>query len=129
MFFDVPRIENAFANIVKNAADAITEKGVIQIKSAVKSGSVEFSFIDSGTGIPKDILPKLFSPLVTTKAKGMGMNLAICNRIVEAHGGKVSVESEAGKGATFTVSLPIKLSTSRFGGVKIFAELTPDASP
>ena len=54
-------------------------------------------------------MPKIFSPLVTTKAKGMGMSLAICKRIVDAHGGKVTVESVVGKGTKFTVTLPIKV--------------------
>jgi len=114
MFLDAPRIENVFASIIKNAIDATPEKGVIQIGSTVKSDNAELSFTDSGTGIPEDILPRIFSPLVTTKAKGMGMNLAICKRIVEAHGGKVAVESEVGKGTTFTIMLPIKLSKTEF---------------
>lgn len=125
MFLDAPRIENVFASIIKNAIDATPEKGVIQVRSIVKSGNVELSFTDSGTGIPEVILPKIFSPLVTTKAKGMGMNLAICKRIVEAHGGKVGVESAAGKGATFTVSLPIKNSKSEFAHADTFTELKP----
>jgi signal transduction histidine kinase len=53
-------------------------------------------------------------PLVTTKAKGMGMNLAICKRIVEAHGGKISAESEVGKGSKFTISLPNKISKTNY---------------
>jgi signal transduction histidine kinase len=53
-------------------------------------------------------MPKLFTPLTTTKAQGMGFGLAICKRIVEAHGGKITVESVMGKGATFTITLPIE---------------------
>ena len=125
MFLDAQRMENVFASIIKNAVDATPEKGVIQIESTLKNDNVELSFTDSGTGIPEGILPKIFSPLVTTKAKGMGMNLAICKRIVEAHGGKVSVESAAGKGATFTISLPIRTSKSEFAYVDGFAEFKP----
>ena len=110
IYLDETKIENVFTNIIKNAIDATPEKGTIQIRSEIKNDNLEVSIADSGTGIPESVLPKLFSPLVTTKAKGMGMNLAICKRMVEAHGGKITVESEPGKGATFTTILPIKRS-------------------
>jgi PAS domain S-box-containing protein len=114
MFLDAPRIENVCVSLIKNAIEATPEKGSIQIQSAINNDYVELAFIDSGIGIPKDILPKLFSPLVTSKAKGMGMGLAICKRIVEAHRGKIAVESATEKGTTFTVTLPINLSKSDF---------------
>ena len=114
MFLDVPRIENTFVNIIKNAIDAISEKGVIKISTALKGPNLETSFTDSGTGIPQSIMTRIFSPLVTTKAKGMGMSLAICKRIVEAHGGKITVETAIDKGTTFTVILPIKRSINEF---------------
>jgi signal transduction histidine kinase len=69
---------------------------------------VEFSFKDTGLGMSDQTKSKLFMPLFTTKAQGMGFGLAICKRIVEAHGGKITVESALGKGTTFTVSLPIE---------------------
>jgi signal transduction histidine kinase len=99
-------MEKVFTSIIKNAIDAMPEKGIIQIQSTLKGVNIEISFTDSGVGIPEKILPKLFAPLVTTKAKGMGMSLAICKRIVEAHGGKIGAESSAGKGTTFTINLP-----------------------
>jgi signal transduction histidine kinase len=68
---------------------------------------MEFVFADTGEGIPREVLPTLFTPLVTTKAKGMGMSLAICKRIVEAHGGRITVESIVGRGTAVVVSLPI----------------------
>lgn len=68
---------------------------------------------------PEGVLQKIFTPLVTTKAKGMGMSLAICKRVVETHGGKISVESTVGKGATFTINLPIMLSKSDFQQLQI----------
>ena len=61
-------------------------------------------------GIPDEALPKLFSPLSTTKAQGMGFGLAICKRIVEAHGGTISFKTTKGKGTTFIVTLPIEPS-------------------
>jgi signal transduction histidine kinase len=69
---------------------------------------VVFRFIDNGAGMSKETLNKLWTPLFTTKAKGMGFGLPICRRFVEGHGGKISVESELGKGSTFTVILPVE---------------------
>ena len=70
--------------------------------------------------IPEGVLLKLFAPLVTTKAKGMGMVLPICKRIVELHDGKIAVDSIVGKGTTFTINLPIKLSKSEFAQIQMF---------
>ena len=69
---------------------------------------MEISFADTGKGISEEILSKIFTPLFTTKAQGMGFGLAICKRIIEAHGGVIGVESEVNKGTTFKVALPIK---------------------
>jgi signal transduction histidine kinase len=69
---------------------------------------VEISFADTGTGIPEETMQKLFTPLFTTKAQGMGFGLAICKRIIEAHGGTITVKTELNKGTTFTIALPIK---------------------
>jgi PAS domain S-box-containing protein len=123
MFLDAPRLEKVFASIIKNAVDAQPEKGIIKIQNVLKEQEIELVFTDFGIGIPKDILPKIFSPLVTTKAKGMGMGLAICKRIVEAHGGKIAVESAVDKGTTITISLPIKLSSSEFPQVQMFKSI------
>jgi PAS domain S-box-containing protein len=110
MFVDTQKIQNVFAGIIQNAVEAMPENGLIQISSALKDTNVEITFVDSGAGIPESVLPKLFSPLVTTKAKGMGMSLAICKRVVDAHGGKVTLENTIGKGAKFTFTLPLELS-------------------
>jgi PAS domain S-box-containing protein len=120
MFLDIQSMEKVFASIIKNAIEASPEKGIIKIQSMLKGQNIEISFTDSGIGIPENILPKLFAPLVTTKAKGMGMSLAICKRIVEAHDGKITVESTVGKGTTFTITLPIKLSNSEFTQIQMF---------
>ena len=62
-------------------------------------------------------MEKIWTPLYTTKAKGIGLGMAICRRIVEAHGGSISVDSTVGKGTTFTLKLPIK--TSQSGGERV----------
>ena len=102
------KIERVFINFVKNAIDAMPNGGTITISSKQANGSVDITFADTGTGIPENVLPKIFSPLVSTKAQGMGFGLAICKRFVEAHGGTITVETEKGKGTTFKVTLPIE---------------------
>jgi len=103
---DALKVENVFACIIQNAIDAIPDQGTIEINSILEGDQVKFTFTDTGTGMPECVLQKAFSPLNTTKAKGMGMSLAICKRIVEAHGGKASVDSCVGKGTTVTLMLP-----------------------
>jgi len=104
---DAEKMRRVFISIVKNAVDAMPKGGILTMRSKKSNGSIEFSFEDTGEGITKCVLDKLWSPLFTTKAKGMGFGLPICKRIVEAHGGKISVESEIGRGTTFTVIMPI----------------------
>ena len=83
---------------------------------------MEISFADTGTGISDEVMPKLFSPLFTTKAQGMGFGLAICKRIIEAHGGKITVKTAKGKGTTFTITLPIEPKIE-IGGEKIWINM------
>jgi PAS domain S-box-containing protein len=105
---DVRNIERVFVNIINNAVDAMPQGGELTIRSRRSQNNVEFSFADTGVGMTQSTLDELWGPLVTTKAKGMGLGLAICKRIVEAHGGFISVESALGKGTTFMITLPIR---------------------
>ncbi len=105
---DKSRIVRVFVNLSKNAFDAMPNGGTLEIRSHSDNDSVIIAFADNGIGISEDTLGKIFTPLFTTKAQGMGFGLAICKRIVEAHGGRISVESVVNKGTTFTVTLPIK---------------------
>ena len=82
-----------FINLIKNAIDAMPDKGILEISSCQTRDNVEIAFADTGTGIPEETLQKLFTPLFTTKAQGMGFGLAICKRIVEAHGGTIYGEN------------------------------------
>jgi signal transduction histidine kinase len=104
---DGKKILRVFTNIVKNALDAMPRGGTLKVKSVRKDDSVIFSFSDSGVGMSKETLDRLWTPLFTTKAKGMGFGLPICKRFVEGHGGRLVVESEVGRGSTFTVILPL----------------------
>lgn len=79
---------------------------MLTIESRKTKGNLEISFIDTGIGISKEDMEKLWTPLFTTKARGMGFGLPICKRFIEAHGGKISVESARGKGTTFKVVIP-----------------------
>ena len=110
MWVDSNKMERVFINLIQNAIDAMPEKGTLEIKSRQIGEEVEFTFTDTGLGMTEHTKSKIFMPLFTTKAQGMGFGLAICKRIVEAHGGKIAVESMLGKGTTFTVSLPTEQS-------------------
>ena len=104
---DMPKMERVYINLIKNAFDAMPEGGTLEIRSLQANNNVEVSFRDTGTGISEGTMAKIFTPLFTTKAQGMGFGLVICKRVVEAHGGKISVESAVGKGTTFTVTVPV----------------------
>jgi PAS domain S-box-containing protein len=105
---DALKMERIFANILRNSVEAIPKEGTIEIRSVQKGSNVEISFADSGVGIPAMVLAKIFSPLNTTKAKGMGLSLAIGKRIVEEHDGKIAVASTVGKGTVVTITLPLE---------------------
>jgi len=105
---DQQKINRVLMNIINNAFDAMPSGGSLTISKKKMNDEIEIFFTDTGTGIPDEIIEDIWRPLFTTKAKGMGFGLAICKRMVEAHGGSISVSSVLGKGAVFTVKLPIK---------------------
>jgi signal transduction histidine kinase len=100
----------ALLNLMLNAVQAMPEGGSLTFQAAQDNEHVALSLIDTGTGIAPDILPKIFNPFFTTKSKsaGSGLGLATTKKIVEAHHGTISVQSEPGKGTKFTISLPVK---------------------
>jgi len=104
-----PRImKRAFINLIANAIQAMPRGGKIMIGASRKLGAAYITVRDTGVGVPKEILDKLFLPLFTTKPKGTGFGLPICKRIVEGHGGSIMVESKLNLGTTFTVRLPLR---------------------
>ena len=105
---DSERMKRVFVNIIKNAIEAMPEGGKLTIATNELNGNLEIAFADTGIGMSKETLDKLWTPLFTTKAKGMGLGLSICKRFVEAHGGSISVKSKVGKGTTFTVKVPVQ---------------------
>jgi signal transduction histidine kinase len=108
MLADPDQLAQVFGNIILNAVQAMPEGGRLVVKSEVPSPDwVAVSIADTGVGIPEENLGKLFEPLFTTKAKGVGLGLAVTKTLVEGHGGTIGVESEMGIGTTFTVRLPM----------------------
>ena len=106
---DTEQMCRVFINLIKNAVDAMPEGGTLTIKSKETKGTLKITFKDTGTGMTEKTLHTLKRgvPLFTTKAKGMGFGLPICKRIAEAHGGKLSLESNIGKGTKITVTIPV----------------------
>ncbi len=104
------RLNQVFMNILVNACHAIEGKGSITIKTLADDGCIRISFRDTGKGIEAKVLQNIFDPGFTTKGvgTGMGLGLAICYQIVRDHGGSIDVESEPGRGTTFTITLPTK---------------------
>ena len=106
---DKDMIKRVFLNLAINGIQAIKEKGgKLKVSTKKTKESVEITFKDTGIGIPKENKEKIFTPFFTTRAKGMGVGLAICKKFVESHGGSIEVESKDGKGSTFTVMLPVQ---------------------
>jgi len=104
---DSEQVRRVIVNLVKNADDAMPEGGNLTFTGKSIDQTVELQVRDSGQGISEADLPKVFDPLFTTKAKGIGMGLAIVSQIVRRHEGTVDVTSKQGEGATFTITLPV----------------------
>jgi len=109
---DFKQIQQVILNILTNAVDAIENSGWIKINSYLEDeGGVSYvvvSIADSGCGIPKDELNKIFEPFYTKKSDGTGLGLAISRQIMNNHGGKIEVESEVGRGTTFYLKFKVK---------------------
>jgi hypothetical protein len=104
---DRDQMKKVITNLVLNADEATGANGEIRIQTAPGNGIIRVTVSDNGSGIPKDYLEKnLFRMFSTTKSTGFGVGLFQSKRIVEAHSGKIEVESAVGKGTTFTILLP-----------------------
>jgi len=105
IFCDVSKIKSVFSNLITNSIQSISGEGTIVISINDESDSQIITFVDTGPGIPKDSLPKIFDPLFTTKTYGTGLGLGICKNIIVQHGGTISVKNNP---TTFTIKLPKK---------------------
>lgn len=103
---DADQIKQAFFNIVRNAMQAMPGGGELRITLRESDRFVEVAFEDTGPGIPREELPRLFEAHYTTRREGMGLGLMIVQRIVRDHGGHIEVRSEPGQGTTFILYLP-----------------------
>ncbi len=109
---DDAQLKQVFLNLAVNAIQAMPRGGVLKVSVSSErqgrggAGSVIVKFTDTGCGIPRENLDKIFAPFFTTRSNGVGLGLAVSHGIVEAHGGTISVESAQGEGSTFTVRLP-----------------------
>jgi PAS domain S-box-containing protein len=102
---DLIQLGQIFTNIIQNAVQAMPEGGQMTLETTlVDKSHVLISISDTGIGIPEENLGKLFDPLFTTKAKGIGLGLAMVKNLVEQHGGTIQAESREGEGSTFTIS-------------------------
>lgn len=108
-------VERVFGGIVKNAYDAMPDGGKLAITCSESSGNVVFDFQDTGIGMDEETLAQMWTPLFTTKAKGMGLGLSICKRLIEAHNGTISAKSAVGIGTTISIALPMKPKSAKQG--------------
>jgi two-component system NtrC family sensor kinase len=118
--YDLPLVEcyaqqvnQVFMNLMVNAAQAMGERGTLTVRARAVDDGVEVQVSDTGPGIKPENLDRLFEPGFTTKGKrvGMGLGLAICREIIDRHAGDISVATQVGVGTTFTVRLPLTLSS------------------
>ena len=103
---DGNQMVQVFFNIIKNALEAMKDGGSIAMSISSDDNDVSVKIVDSGEGIPSELLAHLFEPYKTTKERGTGLGLMISKRIVDDHGGTIDVESEVGRGTAFTVRIP-----------------------
>ncbi len=107
---DPMQLQQVFMNLLLNAAEAMPGGGKLALKTSYeeKSNSLRILISDSGKGIDDRAMARIFQPFFTTKAKGTGLGLAITKRLIEQHGGSISVSNNLGGGATFSITLPVK---------------------
>ncbi len=121
VYVDASQIEQVILNLFLNALDAIDQKGEIRVQTSIEKNyftesgrepkdAVVVTVSDTGRGIPKDSLERIFNPFFTTKSHGLGLGLSISNRLMQENGGRIDVDSSKGKGATFKLYFPIHQS-------------------
>lgn len=120
ILLDIDSLEHVFLNIILNAVEAMNQNGVLTLRTKKTSGSefwnlpdaddlrdmISVEISDTGPGIPDDVRQRMFDSFFTTKKGGTGLGLAICDKIIHQHAGTIDVNSEIGKGTTFSIHLP-----------------------
>ncbi|MFZ0464315.1 MAG: ATP-binding protein, partial [Candidatus Acidiferrales bacterium] len=105
---DTALLHRALGNLVLNALDAMPSGGTLTIRTMRHDGGVRLEVADTGAGLTPEECARLFTPYYTTKQHGTGLGLAIVQSVVSDHGGRISVSSEPGQGATFVIDLPAR---------------------
>jgi signal transduction histidine kinase len=113
---DAEKLMQALLNLVKNGIQAIENEGTVRIEARLLKNRIQVSISDTGAGISSDQIEKIFNYYYTTKEKGVGLGLPIAHRIIEAHGGQLTVESKVGSGTIVTVALPVTSTGSQSRG-------------
>jgi signal transduction histidine kinase len=103
---DPELLHRALSNLVLNAMDAMPDGGTLTLSAAARAGRIEMRVADTGAGLTPEECERLFTPYYTTKQHGTGLGLAIVQSVVADHAGTIAVESPAGGGATFIITLP-----------------------
>lgn len=104
---DPAQLQQVLVNLIKNAAQAMTTGGVLTLQTGETSDDIWVSVTDTGGGIAQEQVNRIFEPFYTTKKKGTGLGLMIVQRIVRAHGGRIELDSQVGRGTTFRIWLPL----------------------
>jgi signal transduction histidine kinase len=107
LVLDPKQILQVLINLFKNALEAMPRGGELTITTRVRDGQAEIVVADTGEGMPPEVAANIFQPYFTTKTKGAGLGLAICQGIIQEHGGAISVDSAPGRGSAFTIRLPL----------------------
>ena len=104
---DPQQLKQVFLNLLLNSLQAINGQGRLDVTTVVRGAEMEVTISDNGSGIAPADVPHIFEPFFTTKAAGTGLGLAVVHKIVEEHGGRITVTSHLGQGTTFYVYLPL----------------------
>lgn len=113
---DEDRLKQIYVNLISNAIQAMPDGGSLTITAATREGFLRIAFTDTGIGISPEEKERIFDPFHTSRAEGTGLGLSIVHRIVDAHNGYITAESEPGAGSTFTVGLPLARRRALDGG-------------
>lgn len=105
---DAGQIQQVLVNVITNAVQAMPEGGKLTISTRERKNFLELDVTDTGSGISDENKGKIFDPLFTTRAKGIGLGLAVSKSIIDRHGGQIEAKSAVGKGTTFTIRLPLE---------------------
>lgn len=109
---DQTQMKQVFLNLIKNAAESMTQGGKLTVESMTEDEYIKIDFTDTGEGMTPEILQNLFTPFFTTKVDGTGVGLAVSQKIIDDHNGFIKIKSVPKEGTTFSISLPIKNVTA-----------------